>query len=50
MSLGLKRTRRNHKADSSSESEGKETQNDKIVSNNASDNKIQYSIQNLNWI
>ena len=37
MSLGFKRTRRNQKADSSSESEGKETQNDKMVSNNASD-------------
>ena len=34
MSLGLKRTRRNQKADSSSESEGKEIQNDKIVQNN----------------
>ena len=34
MSLGLKRTRRNQKADSSSESEGKEIQNDKIAQNN----------------
>ena len=34
MSLGFKRTRRNQKADSSSESEGKEIQNDKIAQNN----------------
>lgn len=34
MSLGLKRTRRNQKADSSSESEGNEIQNDKIAQNN----------------
>ena len=37
MSLGLKRTRRNHKADSSSESEGIEIPNDKITSNNIID-------------
>jgi len=34
MNLGLKRTRRNYKADSSSDSEGKEIPKDKTISNN----------------